>query len=384
MNKALKVGFLLPYSGMYPFYGQHTMAGIACALNKNNIPASQFNFMPTYVGNGEHTKCVEEAKRLIFFEGVDVLMGMVNIQVIEELKPMLQNFNKLGFFLDFGEYIPSAATTGDNVYSLSMNLWQSQYALGKWAVNEFGLAGQLVMPIYEAGFNLNSSFTEGAAAAGSTGLNSFVLPQAYANNEQLNLAPFFEALEKETPNFVHAIFSGKMANQFLWQWRQSRFYDTVPLIVVENMAYNEALFEVEDMNIKMYSARSWHRDMQSKANKDFVKKFEDFGKQDANVFAMMGYEAGLALAHMLPQLLKGDAAEAVYQLNKKGIEGPRGLIGHQTMGINAYHPIDIVKIQTTKPRTLQTILASETAFGFDTTDVIENTQSGWLNPYISV
>lgn len=384
MTKALKVGFLLPYSGMYPFYGQHTMAGIACALTKNNIPASQFNFMPTYVGNGEHTKCVEEAKRLIFFEGVDVLMGMVNIQVIEELKPMLQNFNKLGFFLDFGEYIPSAATTGDNVYSLSMNLWQSQYALGKWAVNEFGPAGQLVMPIYEAGFNLNSSFTEGAAAAGSTGLNSFVLPQAYANNEQLNLAPFFEALEKETPNFVHAIFSGKMANQFLWQWRQSRFYDTVPLIVVENMAYNEALFEVEDMNIKMYSARSWHRDMQSKANKDFVKKFEDFGKQDANVFAMMGYEAGLALAHMLPQLLKGDAAEAVYQLNKKGIEGPRGLIGHQTMGINAYHPIDIVKIQTTKPRTLQTILASETAFGFDTTDVIENTQSGWLNPYISV
>ena len=295
MSKPLKVGFLLPYSGMYPFYGQHTMAGIACALTKNNIPASQFNFMPAYVGNGERNKCIEEAKRLIFFEGVEVLMGMVNIQVIEELKPMLQNFNKLGFFLDFGEHIPSGATTGENVYSLSMNLWQSQYALGKWAVKEFGPAGQLVMPIYEAGFNLSSSFTEGAAAVGSTGVNSFVLPQAYANNETLNLTPFFEALEKETPNFVHAIFSGKMANQFLWQWRQSKFYDTVPLVVVENMAYNEALFEAEDMNIKMYSARSWHRDMQGKNNKAFVKQFEDFGKQDANVFALLGYEAGLAL-----------------------------------------------------------------------------------------
>jgi branched-chain amino acid transport system substrate-binding protein len=384
MIKPLKVGFLLPYSGMYPFYGQHTMAGVACALTKNKIAASQFNFMPAYVCNGEKNKCIEEAKRLIFFEGVDVLMGMVNIKVIEELKPMLQNFNKLGFFLDFGEYIPSTATTGENIYSLSMNLWQSQYALGNWAVKEFGPAGQLVMPIYEAGFNLNSSFLEGAAAAGSKGVNNFVLSEAYANTQQLNLAPFFEALEKDTPNFVHALFSGKMANQFLWQWRQSKFYDTVPLVVVENMAYNEALFDVEDMNIKMYSARSWHREMSNKQNKEFVKQFEDFGKQDANVFAMMGYEAGLALSQMLPQLLKGDGAEAVYQLNKKGVEGPRGLIGHQTMGVNAHHPIDIVKIQTAKPRTLQTILASESALGFDTSEIIENTQSGWLNPFVAV
>lgn len=384
MTKPLKVGFLLPHSGMYPFYGQHTMTGIACGLTKNKIPASQFNFIPAYVGNGEIVKCIEEAKRLIFFEGVDILMGMVTIKIIEELKPMLQNFNKLGFFLDFGEYIPTEATTGDHVYCLSMNLWQSQYALGKWAVKEFGPAGQLIMPLYESGFNLNSAFVKGAEASGSTGVNNFILPVSHANNQELNLTPFFEAIEKETPSFVHAIFSGKMANQFLWQWRKSKFYDTVPLVVIENMCYNEALFEIEDMNMKLYSARSWHRDLPNKANKAFVQQFEDFGKQDANVFALMGYEAGLALAAMLPQLLKGNAAEAVYQLNKKGIEGPRGLIGHQNMGVNAYHPIDIVKIQTAKPRTLQTILASETALGFDTTEVIANTQSGWLNPYISV
>lgn len=384
MSRPLKVGFLLPYSGMYPFYGQHLMAGIACALTKNKIAATQFNFIPAYVGNGAQAKCVEEAKRLLFFEGVDILMGMVSIKVIEDLKPMLQNFNKLGFFIDFGEYIATPATSGDNIFNLSMNLWQSQYALGKWAVKEFGPAGQLVMPIYEAGFNLSSSFTAGAAAAGSTGVNSFVLPENYASNAHLDLSPFFEALEKETPNFVHAIFTGKMANQFLWQWRQSKFYDTVPLVVAENMAYNEALFEVESMNIKMYSARSWHRTMQNKENKAFVKQFEDFGKQDANVFAMLGYEAGLSLAVMLPQLSKNDGAEAVHLFNKKGVEGPRGLIVNNDSQHYNYHPIDIVKIQTATPRTLETILACETAIGFDTTEVIENTQSGWLNPLIAV
>ena len=384
MTGPLKIGFLLPYSGMYPFYGQHTMTGLACALDQYKIAAGQFNFIPAYVGNGERSKCLDEAKRVIFFEGVDVLMGMVSVKVLDELKPILQSFNKLGLFLDFGEYIPTAETTGDNVCCLSMNLWQSQYALGKWAVKEFGTDGQLVMPLYESGFNLSSAFTEGAALAGSRGVNSFVLPTAYANNDNLNLEAFFAALEKQTPSFVHAIFSGKMASQFLWQWRKSKFYDTVPLVTVENMAYNEALFEVEDMGIKMYSARSWHRDTQTKVNQEFVKKFEDFGKQPANVFAMLGYEAGLALAAMFPTLVKGDATEAVSILNKKGVEGPRGIISSNSSENTAYYPIDIVKIQTGGARTFQTIMATETAFGFDTSEVIEKTQSGWLNPYIAV
>ncbi len=384
MAKPLKIGFLLPYSGMYPHYGQHTMTGLVCALDQYKIAASQFNFIPAYVGNGERAKCLDEAKRLIFFEGVDVLMGMVSVKVLDELKPILQTYNKLGLFLDFGEYIPTKETAGDNVCCLSMNLWQSQYALGKWAVKEFGTDGQLIMPLYESGFNLSAAFTEGAAIAGCKGVNSFVLPTAYANNETLNLEAFFVALEKQTPNFVHAIFSGKMANKFLWQWRKSKFYDTVPLVTVENMAYSEALFDVEDMGIKMYSARSWHRDTQTKVNKLFVNKFEAFGKQPANVFAMLGYEAGLALAAMFPLLLKGDGAEAISLLDKKGVEGPRGIIRGHSSENTSYYPIDIVKIQTGGPKTFQTILATETAFAFDTSQVIENTQSGWLNPYIAI
>lgn len=370
----------MPYSGMYPFYGQHTMTGVACALSKHKIAASQFSFIPAYVGNGERSKCIEEAKRLIFFEGVDVLMGMISLKVLHELKPILESFNKLGLFLDFGEYIPTEETSSVNVLSLSINLWQSQYALGKWSVKEFGTDGQLIMPLYEAGFNLSSSFTEGAALAGSKGVNCFNLPNTHANNELLNLDAFFTSLEKQTPNFVHAIFSGKMANQFLWQWRKSKFYNLVPLVTVENMAYSEALFEVEDMEISMYSARTWSRDMKNLENQYFVKNFENFGKQPANVFAMLGYESGLALAVMLPQLLKGDTAEAINQLNKKGIEGPRGIIG-QT---DAFRPIDIVKINTGGNKITQTILATETAFGFDTSEITANTQSGWLNPYISV
>jgi len=384
LSRQLKIGFLLPYSGMYPFYGQHTMAGLTCALAKYKLAANRFNFIPVYVGNGERDKCLDEIKRLVFFEGIDVLMGMVSIKLLKDLKPILQNFNKLGLFIDFGEYIPSEETTGENICSISMNLWQSQYVLGKWAVKEFGTDGQLLMPIYEAGFNLNASFIEGMAMAGSKGVNSFVLPTAFANNDNLNLEAFFASLDKQTPHFVHAIFSGKIANQFLWQWRKSKFYNNIPLVVVENMAYNEALFEVEDMGIQMYSARSWHKDMQNKHNKEFVKNFEAFGKQPANVFAMLGYETGLALAAMYPLLLKGDAAAALASLNQQGVEGPRGVINTNSSAGTTLYPIDVVKVKTSNTIKTQTIVASDTAFGLDTSDIIENTQSGWLNPYIAV
>lgn len=374
----------MPYSGVYPFYVQHMMAGIFCATSKMSYAAKDFEFIPIYIGQGGSKATLEAVQKLVFFESIDFLIGMVSLKSLEDLKPILENHQKLGFFFDFGELVPPNEGFGSYIVSISMNLWQSQYALGNWAVKEFGADGQIISPLYESGFNLNTAFLSGAASAGATELNNFILPDAYANSELLNLEPFFEAIDKETPSFVHAIFTGKMGNAFLEQWRSSKFYDTVPLTSVENMAYKDILQDVKHLDLKFYSSSSWQQKSESYNNREFVKRFEEFGKQEANVFGMLGYETGLAIATMMPLLRKGDAIGAIQFLKNQKVIGPRGELNIQNQSSNLFPIIDINKINTTTTAVNQTVVSQSSAIGYDTSNVYQETVSGWLNPYLSV
>lgn len=374
----------MPYSGIYPYYAQHVMGGIFCAATKMGFSHADFSFVPVYVGQGGIKTTLEAVQKLLFFDGVDVLTGMVNIRVLEELRPMLENHQKVGLFFDFGELVPPKHGFGQFTHSISMNLWQAQYALGKWAVQEFGTDGQIISPFYESGFNLHLAFLHGAAAAGATELKNFVLPEAYANKDILNLQPFFDAIAKDPPAFVHAIFTGKMGNQFLEQWRNSKFYDHIPLLTVENMAYTDMLQDLQHLGIKLHTTSSWQRKSESLMNREFVKHFENEGKQEANIFGMLGYELGLALSTMMPYLRKGDTLAALHFLKQQKVEGPRGVLNIQESTPNQFPLVDITQVNTNKNTINQTIVSQSTAIGFDTTTVFQETVSGWQNPYLSV
>src|SRR5665213_667753 len=167
MVRVLKIGFLTPYSGIYPFYGQHLMAGILLGLYPDPLKQNEIQFVPVYTKMGDIKSSVEAVNKLIFFDQVDMISGLISYKSIPEIIPLVESFNKLAFFFDMGEYIPDFSYFSPNIFFSSQQIWQSQYALGNWAHKEFGDTGILVMPIYEAGYHLSSAFHQGAIAAGS-------------------------------------------------------------------------------------------------------------------------------------------------------------------------------------------------------------------------
>lgn len=384
MNRPLKIGFLTPFSAVYPFYGQHIMAGFFTSLAQYGITSSEVVFVPVYIGQGQHKMVQDAVQKLLFFERVDLISGMVNIKALSEISPLLDTYNKPGLFIDFGELIHPSNGYGKNVGCLSMNYWQSEYTLGKWAVEEFGPDGQIIMPIYEAGFNLHQAFLDGASASGSKALNSMVLPENYVNKDNVNLQPFFDAIDRDTPDFVHAIFSGTLGTEFLKQWRASKFYDTIPLLTVENMAYKDMLSDVQHLNLKFYAASNWQDTDQSALNQSFMQEFVRANHQPASVFSMLGFELGQAVVQMRNELIKGDASSAIAKFRQSGVTGPRGPITIQGWSEATYPLIDINKVVTSNQHINFTVISQGTALGYDTTQVFEESVSGYLNPYWSV
>ncbi|WP_090886621.1 ABC transporter substrate-binding protein [Pedobacter rhizosphaerae] len=384
MNKPLKIGFLMPYSGVYPYYAQHITAGFLCAATKMSHTATDFAFVPTYIGQGGSKAILEAAQKLIFFEGVDVLMGMINPKMYPELRPILENHNKLGLFFDFGESVPPVGGYGSHISNLSIGLWQSEYVLGQWATKEFGHRGHMISPIYESGFNLSSSFLSGVGSAGSNQLKSTVLKESHASKDLLDLNDFFNAIDADAPDYVHAIFVGQIGNEFLKQWSASKFNNVIPLVTVENMAYPDMLEDIGHLGLNFYSASTWSKEHKTGSNPAFVRGFENFGKQQANLFGMLGYEAGLILGRMKAQLTIGNTATAIAHFNQSGTVGPKGVLYFGNPEQQSFPLIDIVKINTTNKKNNATIIAQGTALGYDISTVYSETESGWQNPYLSV
>jgi branched-chain amino acid transport system substrate-binding protein len=286
-----------------------------------------------------------------------------------------------------GEYVPHFEHFSPRIFYSSQQIWQSQYALGQWAHKEYGDAGMMVMPIYEAGYHLSGAFYKGACVAGSTNMALHVLPRDPVDIKRFNLVNFFSTIEKEPPSYIHAVFAGSMANEFLAQWRQSAYYKHIPLTVIENMVYDDVLEDIAGSDMEMFSATTWNRNAENLHNKEFVRKFEAAGGQLANIFGLLGYEAGMALREVKHHLFKRDWDTVINLLQKGSITGPRGERNFYPLSGFSLPVTDIIKISTSLNKIYKTVVSQGHGLKFDSPDIKaihDEGISGWQNPYLCI
>jgi branched-chain amino acid transport system substrate-binding protein len=387
MNAALTVGFLTPYSGIYPYYSAHLATGWLLGMGLDPVRQRTIQFIPEYTHQGSLKACEEAARKLLFFNRVDVVSGLISYKAIPGMIPIIEKEKKPAFFFDMGEYVPHFPYLSPDIFYASHQLWQSQYALGYWAHNTFGSGGHMVMPVYEAGYHLDNTFQQGVGAAGGTSLELTVLPHDPNEPTKMELDGLFAKWKEEQPAYVHAIFCGNMGTRFLQEWIGSGLHKRVPLLVHETMAYEDILDDIKHIDLEIYTAQLWMREDENKANRAFVKKFESMAQQPANIFALMGYEAGLIWKELLPHARKKDWDTVKQQLRTGIIDGPRGEKNFFPLSGFALPSSHIIKITTTGNKIHKIILDQGKGMRFDAKEleVIHNENvTGWQNPFLCI
>lgn len=387
MQSALTIGFLTPYSGVYPAYSAHLVTGWLLGMGLDPVRQRTVQFTSEYTHMGSADASVAAARKLLFFNNVDILSGLISYKITPEIIPLVENTKRPAFFFDMGEYIPHFPYLSPDVFYASHQLWQSQYALGKWAQEKFGNGGHIIMPVYEAGYHLHSAFKEGITAAGSTQMSMTVLPFDERDPKKLELDELFTKIAKDAPPYVHAIFAGSMGTRFLEKWIQSGFHKKIPLLINETMAYDDILEDIKHVDLEIYTSMMWMREDQNKANQQFVKKFESMAQQPANIFALMGYEAGLMWRELLPYARKKDWDAVKQQLRTGVIDGPRGQKNFYPASGFALPSANILKISTTGNKINKLILDQGAGMRYDAKEfeMIHNESvSGWQNPFLCI
>jgi len=324
MRQPLSIGFITTYSSLYPDHANNIIGGIFAGLGKDMYTQQDYKVIPEYVGQGSPDEVKRAVQKLLNFYNVDMIMGYVSYKAIPEIIQIVEKRQKLCFFFDMGEYLPSANYISPNIFYSSYQLWQGEYALGYWAHRNFGDKGAVMMPPYDGGYHLASSFRMGALAAGSLLMDFHVLPFDQSDPHQLKLNAFLQNIDENPPAYLHALFSGAQAPEFLAAFYNAGLHKKVPLLVSEPMCFDDVLASISGYPMSFYSYAQWSREMGGDVNRRFVNAFETMTGKRADVFALLGYEAGLALKEMEPALQQRDWKKIMRHLQTDKKNGPTG------------------------------------------------------------
>lgn len=321
----LKIGLILPYSGVYSKFGEGITDGIHYAIKQNG---DQLGGRPVEVITGDDQLDAkiggELARKFISRDKVDVIVGPVGSNVAPVLHKLCTDSNT-------PLIIPTAASnelTRSNchplVFRTSHSHWQLAFPMGEWLYNR-GVRRVTTMAMnYAAGKEEIEAFKEGFTAAGGE-----IVDEKWPGVSELDYQAYFTDVQANSPDAVFTFFAGSNAVEFVKQYDQAGLKDKIPLYGVQYLTDSTLLPAQGAAADGVIVSAYWIPGLDNPANKEFVSTFESTTGKVADLNSMHGNDTLKALALALDQT-KGDIADrAAFSAAMGAVEfdSPRGSFG---------------------------------------------------------
>ncbi len=363
------------------------MDGIISGIPEKLRPA--FQYIPEFVRQGEPVALKPAIEKLLAFDNVDLLTGLVGYRSIVEFLPTIEKFKKTCLFADMGEYIPFQDYASDYMFFNSFQFWQAEYALGQWAQKEYGGKGAIFMPVYEAGYHMHSAFRMGVLSVSPSDMEYAMVPFDPRNEYSITdaMAEYMEKFRKERPTYLKAMFSGSEAVEFYSVFHREGLHKEIPLIVSPHMASLEILKQVEHLDMTFHSASLWNFQAEDPQNLEFKRRYVDLTGGMPNAFSLLGYEIGRALELIYPALKSRDMEMVRKVLREERIRTPRGERNFYLDSEYATPTIDIEKVRLEQNSIHKLVVNEGRALAYDHfafEEIHRENVSGWFNNYLCV
>jgi branched-chain amino acid transport system substrate-binding protein len=381
----MKVGVFVPYSGNYKNLRSDFLNGMDAAIPE--AFKEDIIFQPEFIQTGG-TKQVEDAfRKLVLFESVDLLTGIVGTGVLINLIQLINTEKIPSIISNLGGYMPVESLSSPYLFYNSLHLWKSEWAIGKWMQNKFSGIPAIGTHVYDTGYNLTECFRIGTVASGANECRLHML-KLEGLHGFADTRPLIEVFKHERPSYAHIILSGREGEEFINNFYSDVNTDSIPLSVSPFMVNNDEKFDVCKSS-PIINAISWDCNVDNDENIKFKNDYELNFYDKPNVFSLLGYETGLTITAALDKInggriTKEKLTEALSQLN---IRGPRGVMEMNTGNLNTPQPVYIRSASINSNNQIKNeIIDIVNAIEWNDktlTSVRQSTHS-WQNPYLCV
>lgn len=353
------LGVLIPFSSIYPM-GKEYIAGLKHVLD--SVENFEYELFPEYIVQGQVSQVTNAINKLNHFHDVDYITGLVSSLSLKGIVGKIQNENPV-LISNIGEHIPGNAVSGTNIQVNSDYLWMQIWAIGYWAVTQFGEKGLLAGSLYDLGYCFLKMLRMGMTSAKPG--SECMLEKGHFNgvNEPVDIVGIIDAIENEAPDFVFCAFCGKDAQEFAHTFIKRGLHKKVPLIS-SRYFLGGVLSESVDEELIVYSAiHAFRKIDDSDLKEEWTKPY--------GIFTQLGKEAAKVIInkHDNVHTISDDRGNIALTLEKT-VESSKIYILE-----NRLKPNKPIK---------RKILCKSDMSKMNYQSVIDSPVSGWQNIYMSI
>jgi branched-chain amino acid transport system substrate-binding protein len=314
----IKVGLLLPYSGVYAALGEEIEAGFRMAVEGANDTGHTF----TIVKEDSEAKPpvgLAKARKLVLEDEVDVLSGIVSSGVLAAVRDFVDSSQVPLIVSNAGADESTGKSCSKYITRVSFSNSQVNRPMGKWMFDQGVRRVYTLAPDYAAGHEqINAFKTEFEKAGGEIVGGEFTPFQ-----KTQDFGPYLTTAKAAGPDAIYVFYAGGEAISFVKQYDSFGLKGDIGLY--GSGFLNSQLYLAAEGEAAIGTVGSLHYvpTLETEDNKAFVEEFKAKTGRLPSEYGVQGYDAGRALIEAV-KAGATDRASLAEALPKISYTGPRG------------------------------------------------------------
>jgi len=317
----IKVGVMLPFSGVYGGLGEATRNGLKMALKEHaaDLEGRTIEFIEMDT-EARPDRAPEIASSLLNKSHADFIVGPVHSGVAMGMIKVLKDKDSIMIIPNAGANAATGPLCAPNIFRTSFSAWQPSYPMGKVALD----AGykKVVTMSWNYGFGKESleAFEESFTAGGGDVVKKILVP--FPKTE---FQAYLSEIASIKPDAVFVFFAGGGAVKFVKDYDALGLKGKIPLL--GSGFLTEGTLEAQGQAAEGILTTLHYADsLNNPTNNSFRQRYaENFGKP-SDLYAVQGYDTGLMIANAVKSL-QGDISDRkalISALENTTINSPRG------------------------------------------------------------
>jgi branched-chain amino acid transport system substrate-binding protein len=338
----VKIGLVLPYTGVYAVLGESITQAMELVFARENWTVAgrkiemikEDDEMKPPVG-------IRKTEKLIDSDGVDILTGPVHSGILMGMRDKVHNSKTILIVSNAGADAISRERCSRWIFRTSFSNWQPCQPMGGWVAKNVSKEVFQIAPNYQAGKDMMTAFRETFLPAGGK-----VIAEDYPKLGETDYAPYITKIKQSGAKAVFAFFSGSDAVNFVKQYDQFGLKQAVKLTGAGFLVEPDVLPTQGASALGVISGHFYTPLLDNPTNQRFVKEFrEKFTGKMPDGFACQGYDTAEVIVRALKAVNGNtqDKAKLVEVIEKLEFDSPRGRFRFDPKTHNVIQPYIYVR-----------------------------------------
>ncbi|UWQ85939.1 ABC transporter substrate-binding protein [Leisingera caerulea] len=348
----IKVGLLLPFSGVYAALGNDIEAGFTVALEQFGSEAGTGFEIVREDTEVKPPVALGKAKKLILQDKVDVVAGIVSSGVLGAVRDMVHGAGVPLIVANAGNDDATGASCSPYITRMSFSNGQVNRPMGQWMYDQGIRKVYTLAPDYAAGRQMIGGFVESFTAAGGE-----IAGQEFTPFQKTqDFGPYLAQAKASGADAVYVFYAGGEAISFVKQYDSFGLKADLPLYgsgFLTSPLYVNAEGPAAEGVI---TALHYVPTLDNAANAAFVAAFQAKTGRLPSEFAVQGYDAARALVEAA-KTGAHDRASLAEALRQVSFDGPRGKLSIDPATNNIVQPVYVYETVAGENGLTQKVLA---------------------------